>query len=194
MRLYPSHANSRNGSYILAISFLGKMETKVKAENRALGPQILEWPRGPLEEPQEKAACSPRKKYPKDCMVRIGPEPGLQPRAMNPPSHSVSILCARAGCWDFVPVFLEPKAQQQEHIGPLSIAAGGGRPRREREASHGDGTWTGVHWSVSAHSRQRGERRNSLRTCMVEQTSSVPLNGVFLQQRVGALLGRSSRP
>lgn len=79
MCLYPSHANSRNGAYILAISFLGKMETKVKAENRALGPQILEWPRGPLEEPQEKPACSPGKKYPQ--RLRGKDRPRAQPSA-----------------------------------------------------------------------------------------------------------------
>ena len=34
-------------AYLLALSFLRKMETKMKAYNRAWGPQIQEWSSGP---------------------------------------------------------------------------------------------------------------------------------------------------
>lgn len=103
------------------------METKMKAENRALGPHIQEWPSGPPGGATGKTRLLSRKVIPQSLHGKD--RPGARPSAtpcIHPPAQST--LCARARCWNTGPVFLEPTAQQQKHTGPLSIGLVEGSP------------------------------------------------------------------
>ena len=93
MYLYPRHANSRKEAYIPALSFIGKMETKMKAENRALGPQIQEWPNGPPGGATGKTCLLSRKEIAQSLHGKD--RPGAWPSAtpcIHPPTQSPSCV------------------------------------------------------------------------------------------------------
>ena len=76
----PRHATGEMRACLTVLLFLRKMETKMKAENRAFVPQIQEWPSRPPGGATGKALPAlPGRNGPKPCMVRTGPQPGLQP-------------------------------------------------------------------------------------------------------------------
>lgn len=131
---------------ITCLLFLRKIETKIKVENRALIPQIQEWPSGSLKELWEKTCLLSRGEMPQNLHGKDRPKLTF----IHPPTH---LFTTYAWGWmvDVSPAFLEPKFQQQKQTGPLRVGLD--------EAEEGFLWRQHLSWPVRVHENTQQEVR-----------------------------------